>query len=142
MDIEITQKINNPFLKRTEVHFTVKHANEKTPNREILRTELADLLNTKKEQIIIDHIDSSFGIQQSKGYGKVYSSRKDAEHFERKHILEKNKASGKKEKQDSKEQKEEEKSTDVEETTASDETQEEKSETTDSTKEKTEEETT
>jgi len=137
MDIEITQKINNPFLKRTEVHFTVKHANEKTPNREILRTELADLLNTKKEQIIIDHIDSSFGIQQSKGYGKVYSSRKDAEYFERKHILEKNKASGK---QGKKEQKEEEKPTDTDTTESTAESTKETADETKPTKEKPEEE--
>ena len=85
MDIEITEKINNPFFKRTEVHFVVKHQNQGTPNKAILRNELANALNAKKDQIIIDSIHSGYGIQQIKGYAKVYNSQKEAEKIERKH---------------------------------------------------------
>ena len=98
MEIEIYSKKNNPLLNRTEVHFTIQHEGEKTPNREIIRSELAEKLNAKKENIIINDIQSSSGIQKSIGYANIYSSVKKAEEMERKHILKRNKISGKKEK--------------------------------------------
>lgn len=100
MELEITEKKNNPFLKRTEVQFIAKHETEKTPNRRLLRSELADALNTKQEHIIIDTITSSFGSQISKGYAKVYSSRKQAEDVERKFQLKRNMVEGKPKKKD------------------------------------------
>ena len=100
MEIEIDSKKNNPLLNRTEVHFTIQHESEKTPNREIIRSELAEKLNAKKETIIINYIQSSSGIQKSMGYAKIYSSLKKAEEMERKHILKRNKISGKKEKKE------------------------------------------
>ena len=100
MEIEIDSKKNNPLLNRTEVHFTIQHEGEKTPNREIIRSELAEKLNAKKENIIINDIQSSSGIQKSIGYAKIYSSVKKAEEMERKHILKRNKISGKKEKKE------------------------------------------
>lgn len=100
MEIEIDSKKNNPLLNRTEVHFTIQHEGEKTPNREIIRSELAEKLNAKKENIIINDIQSSSGIQKSIGYAKIYPSVKKAEEMERKHILKRNKISGKKEKKE------------------------------------------
>ncbi len=98
--MEIDSKKNNPLFDRTEVHFTIQHEGEKTPNREIIRSELAEKLNAKKENIIINDIQSSSGIQKSTGYAKIYSSVKKAEEMERKHILKRNKISGKKEKKE------------------------------------------
>lgn len=91
MEIEIDSKKNNPLLKRTEVYFTVKHAGEGTPNREIIRSELADKLNSKKENVIINIIKPGFGIQETTGYAKVYSSFEDLKGLEREHILKRNK---------------------------------------------------
>jgi len=96
MEIEITEKKNNPFFKRTEVHFTITHENQKTPNQAIIRNELANSLNTKKENIIIDTVHSHYGIQKSEGYAKVYLSRKEAESIEQKYLLKRNKSDGKK----------------------------------------------
>ena len=100
MEIEIDSKKNNPLLNRTEVHFTIQHEGEKTPNREIIRSELAEKLNAKKENIIINDIQSSSGIQKSIGYAKIYSSVKKAEEMERKYILKRNKINVKKEKKE------------------------------------------
>ena len=91
MEIEIDSKRNNPLLNRTEVHFTVKHTGEKTPNRELLRSELADKLNAKKENIIISFLKSSFGINETIGYAKVYSSIKQSTNIENNYILKRNK---------------------------------------------------
>jgi len=100
MEIEIDSKKNNPLFDRTEVHFTIQHEGEKTPNREIIRSELAEKLNAKKENIIINDIQSSSGIQKCIGYAKIYSSVKKAEEMERKYILKRNKISVKKEKKE------------------------------------------
>jgi small subunit ribosomal protein S24e len=91
MEIEINTKKNNILLGRTEVYFTINHTGEKTPNREIIQTELADILNAKKSCIIIDNICSETGIQKSRGYAKVYSSIKKAQDIERIHIQKRNK---------------------------------------------------
>ena len=104
MEIEINEKKNNPLFKRTEVYFTVVHPNEATPNRAIIQNELAEALNTKKDHVIIDRINSGFGIQKTKGYAKVYSSRNVAESIERKHQITRNLSSepqAKKEKKES-----------------------------------------
>ena len=97
MEIEITDKKNNPFFKRTEVQFVISHENQGTPSQAIIRNELAQELNAKKENIIINRINSRYGVQQTKGYAKIYNSRKEAESVERKHLLKRNKAEGKKE---------------------------------------------
>ena len=91
MEIVIDSKRNNPLLKRTEVHFTVKHDGEGTPNRELIRSELADKLNAKKENIIVNIIKTGFGIHETTGYAKVYSSSKQSQDLEKNHFLHRNK---------------------------------------------------
>jgi len=91
MEIEIDSKKNNPLLNRTEIYFTIKHLGEKTPNREIIRAELADKLNMKKEEVIVDSVHTTFGIQEITGYAKVYSSHDKLKGLEREHILVRNK---------------------------------------------------
>ena len=90
MEIIIDSKKNNPLLSRTEVQFTIKHNGESTPNRDIVRNELADKLNTKKENIIINNISSGFGTCETIGYAKVYPSLKKIKGVERKHFLKRN----------------------------------------------------
>ena len=92
MEIEIQSKTNNPLLKRTEVHFTIHHEGEKTPKRELVRSELAEKLNAKKENIMVNSMQSSFGSTDTVGYAKVYKSAKDVQSGERKHILKRNNA--------------------------------------------------
>ena len=94
MEIEIESKRNNPLLNRTEVYFIVKHPGEGTPNREIIRSELADKLNVKKENIVVNTIKSAFGIQEISGYAKVYSSVQKTKNLEQDFILTRNKIIG------------------------------------------------
>ncbi|KYK32513.1 MAG: hypothetical protein AYK22_07415 [Thermoplasmatales archaeon SG8-52-3] len=91
MEIEIDSKRNNPLLNRTEIYFTIKHEGEGTPNRELIRSELADKLNVKKENIIVNTIDSSFGKHEITGYAKIYSSIAKAKETEHDHFLKRNK---------------------------------------------------
>ena len=92
MDIEIQNKAINPLLNRTDIHFKVVHTGEQTPKRELIRSELADKLKVKKDQIIIDNMKSSFGLSHTQGYAKIYKNTKEAQAYERKHILKRNHA--------------------------------------------------
>jgi len=105
MELEITDKKTNPLLKRTEVQFLTRHENEGTPNRKLICSELADTLNTKPENIIIDSITSSFGSNISKGYAKAYSNREQAESVERKFQLKRNNVQGTPKKKEGKKEK-------------------------------------
>jgi small subunit ribosomal protein S24e len=91
MEVEIDSKKNNPLLNRTEIYFTIKHLGEKTPNREVIRAELAEKINVKKEDVIVDSIHTTFGFQKITGYAKVYSSPEKLKGLEREHILIRNK---------------------------------------------------
>jgi small subunit ribosomal protein S24e len=90
MEIEIQSKSNNPLLNRTEVHFIIHHEGENTPKRELIRGELAEKLNVKKENIMINFMKSSFGTTDTSGYAKVYKSLKEVKAGERDYILKRN----------------------------------------------------
>jgi small subunit ribosomal protein S24e len=90
MEIEIQSKTDNPLLGRTEVHFVVLHEGEGTPKRELVRSELAEKLNMKKETIMIDYMRSSFGARKTVGYAKIYKSVEDAKAGETDPIMKRN----------------------------------------------------
>jgi small subunit ribosomal protein S24e len=90
MEIEIKSKTDNPLLGRTEVHFIILHEGEGTPKRELVRTELAEKLNAKKETIMVDFMRSSFGTRKTVGYAKIYKSVEDAKAGEADFIMRRN----------------------------------------------------
>jgi len=109
MEINIDNKRNNPLLNRTEIHFTVIHKGEKTPDRELVRTELAEKLNAKKENVVVNYINPSFGLSESIGYAKVYDSKNKMEDLERKYVLKRNTPGASKKEKTKKEEKSAEK---------------------------------
>jgi small subunit ribosomal protein S24e len=90
MEIEIQSKNDNLLLGRTEVRFVILHEGEGTPKRDLVRSELAEKLNAKKEAIMIDFMRSSFGARKTVGYAKVYKSIEDAKAGEADPILKRN----------------------------------------------------
>jgi len=90
MEIEIQSKTDNTLLGRTEVHFIILHEGEGSPKRDLVRTELAEKLNAKKETVMIDFMRSSFGIRKTVGYAKIYKSIEDAKAGEADPILKRN----------------------------------------------------
>lgn len=96
MEVEISSKTDNVLLKRVEVIFLVRHESEGTPKRELIRTELAEKLGAKKENVIIDHMRSRFGTRVTDGYAKIYSSPADAKACEADPILKRMGIGGKK----------------------------------------------
>lgn len=90
MKIEITQQKKNPLQKRNEVYFSVDHTGESTPKRNAVAEELAKTLKSKRDSLVIDHLDSVYGKGVSEGYAKVYESKEAALEFENEHLLKRN----------------------------------------------------
>ena len=90
MKIEITQKRENPLLKRTEVRFTVAHDGESTPGRNAVAEEIAKMRKSKRNCVVVDSIESVYGRGMSKGYAKVYASMEAALEYDRDHLLKRN----------------------------------------------------
>lgn len=91
MEIEIQEKRENTLLKRTEVHFVLHHANSPTPKRDNVREELSKALKIPKERVVVDSMNSSFGVHDTKGYAKIYPSKEEAIKVEREYLLLRNK---------------------------------------------------
>ena len=91
MDIEISEKKQNPLLGRWEVRFVVQHPNEKTPSRDAIREKLAGQLNAKKGNVVVDSMNSVFGKATTRGYARIYDSPEQIAKNESHHILKRNK---------------------------------------------------
>ncbi len=91
MEVEVVSKEENQLLDRVEVTFKAVHANEGTPQREVVREKLASLLKVGKERVIVDSMKSEFGRMETIGYAKVYKTKEAAMKYEREHILVRNK---------------------------------------------------
>lgn len=90
MKMEITQKKENPLQHRTEVCFEIDHVGESTPGRNAVAEEIAKKMKSKRDCVVVDSIDSVYGIGKSKGYAKVYDSKKCALAFESEYLLKRN----------------------------------------------------
>lgn len=90
MKIDITNQKENPLQKRKEVYFTIDHAGESTPGRNAVAEEIAKKMKSKRNCVVVDSIESVYGIGKSKGYAKVYDNKEAALSFERKHLLTRN----------------------------------------------------
>lgn len=91
MEIEILSKQENQLLDRIEVKFKAVHEKEGTPQREVVREKLANMLKASKERVIVDAMDSEFGRMETVGYAKVYKTKEAAMKYEREHVLVRNK---------------------------------------------------
>jgi len=90
MKMEITKQNENPLQKRVEVYFTLEHAGEATPGRNAVAEEIAKKMKTKRTCVVVDSVESSFGVGKSNGYAKVYASKEAALEFENDYLLKRN----------------------------------------------------
>ena len=82
MELEITDKKDNPLLNRTEIRFKVTHEAASTPARKDVREALAKKVGATKDRVVVDHLDSFFGKCETEGYAKVYKTKNDAMRIE------------------------------------------------------------
>jgi small subunit ribosomal protein S24e len=103
MKIEISEKVENPLLQRTEIKFKIDHSNGPTPKRLDVRTQLAGQLGVPEEVVIIDKLASMYGRQVASGIARVYGSRQGLEELEPKYLLKRGLPAEAKEKEKSEE---------------------------------------
>ncbi|MDR0524145.1 MAG: 30S ribosomal protein S24e [Candidatus Methanoplasma sp.] len=90
MKIEITEKKENPLQDRAEVYFTIDHVGETTPGRNAVAEEIAKREKSKRDLVVVDRIESVYGIGKSKGYAKVYKDKKSVLAYEPEYKLKRN----------------------------------------------------
>lgn len=90
MEIEIIDKIENPLLNRTEVHFDCVYTGESTPKVMDVKNKLVALLDADKNLLVVDKILPKFGEGKAEGYAKVYDSEENLKEIEQEHVLNKN----------------------------------------------------
>lgn len=90
MEIEIIDKIENPLLNRTEVHFDCVYTGESTPKVMDVKNKLVALLDADKNLLVVDKILPKFGEGKAEGYAKVYDSEENLKEIEQDHVLNKN----------------------------------------------------
>ncbi len=90
MKMEISETKKNPLMRREEVYFTIEHIGQSTPGRNAIAEELAKKLKTKRNCVIVDTIESLYGIGKSQGYAKIYDSKEAALEFETEYLLKRN----------------------------------------------------
>lgn len=100
MELDIKNKRENALLNRIEVNFVLHHPNSPTPKRENVREELSKTMKVPKDRVVVDHMKSSFGVHDTKGYAKIYPSKEEAMKVEREYLLKRNKLEAKPEKKE------------------------------------------
>jgi ribosomal protein S24E len=94
MELEIVSRKDNPLLDRTELEVLAHHAGQPTPTRDEVRQHVATAMKAKKDVVLVDHMETTFGTGLTRGYVKVYNSKEAANAIEREPIKKRN-ASGK-----------------------------------------------
>ncbi|QLC33157.1 30S ribosomal protein S24e [Halarchaeum sp. CBA1220] len=92
MEIDILSEEDNPLLHRRQVQFEIVH-DEATPSRLSVRDSLAATLDKDSDEVVIQSLDTKFGMRKTVGYAKVYESPEAAIDVEQDHMLERNKIS-------------------------------------------------
>ena len=72
MEVEIVEKNENLLLARTEVRFRIEHKAAATPPIGEVRAQLASALKAKKELLIVNRYETTFGIDSCEGNASVY----------------------------------------------------------------------
>ncbi len=90
MEVEIVEKNENLLLARTEVRFRIDHKTAATPPIGEVRAQLASALKAKKELLIVNRYETTFGIDSCEGNASVYKDAGVLAKVETKATLRKN----------------------------------------------------
>ncbi|MDV0446219.1 hypothetical protein MsAg5_00470 [Methanosarcinaceae archaeon Ag5] len=89
MEITIVKDYQNKLLNRRELDFTIKYEGP-TPSRIDVRQKLAALLNTDLDLTMVQKMESVYGLQEVRGYAKVYESADRMKQIEREYMMKRN----------------------------------------------------
>lgn len=90
MDVKITQQKDNALMARKDIRFQVAHAGETTPSRTQVRQLVAAQVGTKTENVVIEAMETEYGIGRTSGIARAYKSPEEARKTERVHLLKRN----------------------------------------------------
>lgn len=93
MDIRILKDKKNELLNRRELDFAVKYEGP-TPSRNDVRNKLAAMLNAPTDLLVIQRIKTEYGMQEGKGYAKLYEDADRMKAVELEHVLKRNPTPG------------------------------------------------
>jgi small subunit ribosomal protein S24e len=96
MDIRILKDKKNELLNRRELDFAVKYEGP-TPSRNDVRNKLAAMLNASADLLVIQRIKTEYGMQEGKGYAKLYENEERMKAVELEHVLKRNQGEAKEE---------------------------------------------
>ncbi|MFO8110532.1 MAG: 30S ribosomal protein S24e [Thermoplasmata archaeon] len=94
ISIDIEEEKENKLLNRRELVLTVHHDLGPTPDRGQIKAGVASLTGFDKGQIVVDSVNSEFGLGKAKVLAKLYNNKEDAIKYERKHQITRNKLKG------------------------------------------------
>ena len=90
MDLKITQNKENQLMGRKDIAFQLGHAGETTPSRTQVRQLLAAEVGTKTENVVIESMQTEYGLGRTSGVARAYKSPEEARKTERVHFLKRN----------------------------------------------------
>lgn len=85
MELQIIKDTTNPLLKRRDI--SIKIQNKITPSRIEVKNKMAATLNTKPELIVIDHMDSVYGKQETVGTAYIYQDETRLKQLAHQHLI-------------------------------------------------------
>lgn len=83
VEVEIEREKENKLMHRRELIFSADHEGEGTPSRKDLNTEISNLVNASKNELVIDKVDTEYGKEKSMVHVRVYDDEEYVEEFER-----------------------------------------------------------
>jgi len=92
MEINVNEKIENPLLNRTEIHFDCTYQGEATPKVMDVKNRLVATLDVDKNLLVVHNLKPSYGEGKANGYAKVYDSEESLAKIEKDHVVKKNAA--------------------------------------------------
>jgi len=93
-EIEIKEEKENKLLNRRELVLVISHGTNPIPSRDDIKNRISNFMNVSKEQVIIDKINSEFGMDKTQVFTKVYNKKDDALKYEAEYSLKRNKIQG------------------------------------------------
>lgn len=89
MDIRIIKDKKNLLLNRRELDFVVRYEGS-TPSRNDIKNKLAAMLNAPLELLVVQRIKTEYGMQEAKGYAKLYEDAARMKEVELAYVLKRN----------------------------------------------------
>ncbi len=79
MEIVVIEEKENPFFKRKEIKFLLKHSGSSTPAKSEVVKNLASNNSVDESQVVIDYISTKKGLGESVVKAKILKEKPEVE---------------------------------------------------------------